>query len=74
MKRTAVLAICLIAFLGSLIYSIFFVKFPIDDQALKETTLTELSLSHNIKRDEAGVLAMRPGSLDREGARRPCPT
>lgn len=73
--RAVLIAACVILFAASIAYSAFKVRYEWGDGAKhNEITVTELTLSHSLKRGDDGSLVLKPGNVTNKGARRPCPT
>lgn len=72
--RIIALVVCALVFIGLVAYSGLRVRYPVSGKPLSEAVITKMSLSHDVKRADDGMLALRPGSTDNKGAKRPCPT
>lgn len=71
-SRVLLIIICLILFVGLIVYSVEKVRYPVDGKPTSEVIVTERSLTHSIERNKDGSFKT-PGAKG-SGKGKACPT
>jgi hypothetical protein len=76
MRRAILIAICLVLFIGLIVYSAGKVRYSFMDKPARETTITEKSLTHEVERGKDGKLEEPAPEEQKEqpGKGKACPT